>query len=68
MKTLNEFIKSKEEVKCRNCFDKGFFSIYQGGVYLTPDFHFDKEMCLKPQGIEIKYCSCKKGKRLNNNK
>jgi hypothetical protein len=53
-----------KEVKCTKCYDKGFSTVYQGGVYLMPDFCGDKKVCLENQGVKIKYCTCLNGKRL----
>lgn len=50
--------------KCTKCYDKGFATVYQGGVYAMADFCGDKTVCLKNQGVEVKYCTCAKGKRL----
>jgi len=50
--------------KCKNCYDKGFASVYEAGSYAMPDFYGDKKYRVQKVGIRIKYCTCLKGKRM----
>ena len=49
---------------CKNCYGKGFATVFIGEQWAMADFIGDKTYKIKDAMIVIKYCNCKKGKML----
>jgi len=54
----------KSKPKCKYCYDKGFYTVYEGDTICFPDFESDKYWLIKKGGIKKVNCpKCKKPKK-----
>ena len=52
------------EIRCKNCREKGYSTVFDGDTLCLADFIGNKTYKTREAGIRIKLCNCNRGKDL----